>query len=120
MVTNLGLNLELKETDNTNSSDSDTDENDDWGIMISRIMKAYPAMDIQKVLDLSYPQFKALYINIFNEKTFSFVIPYLGSSSDDETDQATKEVKSKAKESNIAEISSIVSAMNRDFMQAGR
>lgn len=108
--------MELKETDNTNSSDSDTDE-DDWGIMISRIMKAYPAMDIQKVLDLSYPQFKALYINIFNEKTFSFVIPYLGSSSeDDEVDKATKEVKTKAKESNIAEISSIVSAMNRDFM----
>lgn len=120
MVTNIGLDLELKETDNANSSEEDTEESD-WGIMISRMMKAYPSMDIEKVLNLSYPQFKALYINIFNEKTFSFVIPYLGSSEDDnEIEQAKKEVKDKAKESNITEIASIVSAMNKDFMGTSR
>ena len=120
MASSIGLDLELKEEDGTNNSNKDTEETDDWGIMISRMLKSYPGFDIDKVLNLSYPQFKILYKNIYNEKTFSFVIPYLGSSEENDVEAATKEVKSKAKESNITEISSIVSAMNRDFMGANR
>lgn len=108
--------MELKEEDSAESSE----EPEDWGIMISRFMKSYPSMTLNDTLELSYPQFKILYMNIYNDKTFSFVVPFLGSSEDNDVEAATKEVKSKAKESNITEISSIVSAMNRDFMGANR
>ncbi len=108
--------MELKEEDSAESSE----ENEDWGIMISRFMKNYPSMTLNDILELSYPQFKILYMNIYDDKTFSIVIPYLGSSSEDSTDEATKEVKQNAKESNIVEISSIVSAMNKDFMSSNR
>ena len=116
MARSIGLNLELKDEDSADSSEEDID---DWGTMIARMMKNYPSMSLDNVLNLSYPQFKALYINIYNDKTFGIVIPFLGTG-EEEKDKRPKIDKSKAKEINALEVSSIVAQMNRDFLQGMR
>lgn len=110
--------MELKEQDSTDSSEENT-EKEDWGAMISRFMKVYPSMSLNDVLDLSYPQFKALYSNIYNEKTFNIFIPYLGTGSEENSEEKTtkikKEIETSGKEVNIMEINNIVAQMNKDW-----
>lgn len=105
--------MELKDKDSTESSKQSN--SDDWGVMISRFMRVYPSMNLENILKLSYPQFKALYSNIYNEKTFQLVIPYMGSG-ESEKDEMNK-IKNEATESNIIEIQSVVAQMNREFVR---
>lgn len=106
--------MELKEEDNAESSE----EAEDWGVIISRFMKNYPSMTLKDTLELSYPQFKALYINMYNDKTFSVMIPYLGSSEEGEKESEVKKVKEKVQkngeELNVVELNNILAQMNRD------
>lgn len=110
--------MELKDKDGTESSEEDKD---DWGIMISRFMKNYPSMTLDNILNLSYPQFKALYSNMYNEATFSIVIPYLGSSENDEKSDVkeirkiTKETQETGKDLNIEELGNLVAQMNQGW-----
>lgn len=80
----IGLSLERSE-DSTNSS-----EKTNWGTMFSQFMKNYTSMRISDVLQLSYPQFKALYREICNIRTFPVVIPYMGGGEDSSKDENIK------------------------------
>lgn len=79
--------MEFSKDSNKNSDKEGTD----WGIMFSQLMKNYPALDIEKINNLSYPQFKILYREIYNPKTFSITIPYMGSG--DKNKEKTDEIK---------------------------
>ena len=114
LVKSIGLDLELKEEDGAESSE----ETEDWGVMISRFLKNYPSMNLNDTLELSYPQFKALYINMYNDKTFNVVIPFLGSSEEGDKESEVKkiqrEVEKDGEELNVLELNSILAQMNRD------
>lgn len=105
--------MELKEKDNTDSSKEDT-KPEDWGVMFSRMMKTYPALTIEGICNLSYPQFKTLYQNIYNKDTFTFTIPFLGS--EEKPEEIADKAKEEAKEANLTEAKKMIAMMNSEVM----
>ena len=110
--------MELKDKDSSESSKKEsTEEYDDWGMMFSRMIRTYH-FSMEEMCNLSYPQFKALYMNIYNNKLFNFVIPYLGSSEDAKTNNKTKNEGidiDESKELNVDEFQNLISLMNSEF-----
>ena len=72
------------------SNEDSEKEPTDWGIIFAQLIKHY-GFNIDEILNLSYPQFKALYTAIFEPKTFNVMIPYLGSG--DKNKEATDSIK---------------------------
>lgn len=67
-----------------------------WALIFSQMLKHYSGMNINDLLDLSYPQFKALYSIVFDPRTFSVTIPYMGSG--DKNKDKTNEIKQEENE----------------------
>ena len=63
----------------------------------------------------SYPQFKILYQNIYNKDTFTFTIPFLGTSDEENEEVSSKEIKDKAKDSSILEAQKMIALMNSEL-----
>lgn len=114
MDTGIGLELGIKDSDSAENSLNDKDvEVDDYAVMISRFLKVYPSMSLNDVLNLSYPQFKALYLNIYNDKTFNIVIPYFGTSDKkDDTEAIKRQIQEKGEELNINQLARVTAFMN--------
>lgn len=83
-----------KEDDNENSEKKSQDTN--WALIFSQMLKHYPGLTINDLLDMSYPQFKALYSIVFDPRTFSVTIPYMGSG--DKNKDKTNEIKQEENE----------------------
>ena len=83
-----------KEDDNENSEKKSQDTN--WALIFSQMLKHYTGLTINDLLDMSYPQFKALYSIICVPRTFNVTIPYMGSG--DKNKDKTNEIKQEENE----------------------
>lgn len=86
------------ESSKGSSEDSETNKSTDWAIIFAQLIKNY-SLSIDEILNLSYPQFKALYSVVFEPKTFKITVPYMGSGESSKTD----EIKEQGNEINTKE-----------------
>lgn len=61
----------------------------DWGIIFTQLIKICH-LSIDEIKELSYPQFKAIYGKMFDDKTFDIFVPYLGSSDSETSSESIK------------------------------
>lgn len=102
MVPNIGLNLESKEDNEDDSENKVTD----WGLIFTLLKQRGFSHD--EILNLSYPQFNAYMNQINNPLSYNVVVPYMGSSEDENDNQA--QIASKE------ELLSLVADMNKEFV----
>lgn len=78
------------ESSKGSSENSESNKSTDWSMIFAQMIKQY-GFDIKQILELSYPQFKALYSIAFDPKTFNVVVPYMGSGEVDKTAEIKQE-----------------------------
>lgn len=88
----------MESSDGSNESSEENNKSTNWAIIFAQLIKHY-GFNLQEVLDLSYPQFKALYSIVFEPQTFDITIPYMGSG--EKTD--TEDIKQEENEVNTKE-----------------
>ena len=86
------------ESSKGSSEDSETNKSTNWATVFAQLIKNY-GLSIDEILNLSYPQFKALYSVVFETKTFNVTIPYMGSGESSKSD----EIKEQGNEVNTKE-----------------
>lgn len=84
------IGLTLESSDGSSESSEENNKSTNWAMVFAQLIKHY-GFSLQEVLDLSYPQFKALYSVVFEPQTFDITIPYMGNGEKDETEVIKQE-----------------------------
>ena len=88
-----------------NDSDEDSKKEENWANLYITLMRNL-GMTMEQINNLSYPQFKALIMNMYDKNTFNIVMPYMG---DGEKEGEKVELQTPE------ELSKAISSMNLDF-----